>query len=268
MKNKFYYISLILFSILLLGCEQIDVIESSIPYQEFNIVNGRLIGDSTKVEVSFTKSFPIEQNLSRDDVALKDVTAYLWSETQGIFPLKHKGDGIYSPLNELYILQGTTYELYAEYKGERIYSITTVPSKPEIADVKIEGDYLKCTLVPNPNAVYAAKYYIKSIDKNYNDYLDSTFFEVTNKSIDTLNSVDVRTSKIPLAYFDNPEKYNIQLILFSLDKSYRDYYATRENNKPIENIFSEGGGSVYWNVYGENTIGLFLGYTKTVINIK
>ena len=253
--------------ITLFSCEQIDVIESSIPYKEFKIVNGRLIGDSTSVKISFTKSFPIEQNLSKEEVALKEVTAYIWSETQGIFPLVHIKNGIYSPINELYITQGTKYELYADIKGEKIYSETHVPLKPTIAEVKLEGEYLKCTLVPTMGSVYAAKYVIHSLLNNNEGFIDSTFYEVTNKLTDTTNSVDVRTSNIPIQYFDNPEQYSLQLLLYSFDESYSDYFERRKNNKPIENIFSEGGGSVYWNVYGENAIGLFVGYTKTLLKI-
>ncbi len=268
MKKIFLYISLISLSILTLSCEQIDVIESSIPYQEFNIVNGRLIGDSTKVEVSFTKSFPIEENLSRDDVALKNVTAYIWSETQGIFTLKHVKDGMYSPINELYVQQGVKYELYGEYQSERIYSTTSIPREPEIVEAKIEGKYLKCVVVPNSKSVYAAKYFLQSLDKEYESFSDTIFYEVTSKLVDTLNAVEVRTSDIPISYYENPEKYKVEIILYSFDEIYKDYFSTRENNKPIENIFSEGGGSVYWNVSGENTIGLFLGYTKTIIEIE
>jgi len=262
------YILLLSISLLLLSCEQIDVIESSIPFQEFNIVNGRLIGDSSKVKISFTKSFPIEEDFDRDDVALKNVTAYIWSETQGIFPLKHDKDGIYYTTNELYVLQGVRYELYGEYDGNRIYSVTTVPNEPEIAEAKIEGEYLKCIVIPNPKSVYAAKYSFTSLDSRFESLLDTTFYEVTNKLVDTLNSVEVRTSNIPLAYYDNRDKYKVEIILYSFDEVYKEYFSTRENNKPIENIFSEGGGSVYWNVHGENTIGLFLGYTKTVIEIE
>jgi hypothetical protein len=258
----------VIFLFLSISCEQIDVIESSIPYKEFNIVNGRLVGDSSDVKISFTKSFPIELNLTRDDVALKEVTAYIWSETQGIFTLKHENDGIYVPVNELYIIQGVKYELFGEFEGEKIYSVTTVPNEPQIADAKIEGEYLKCIVIPTQKSVYAAKYLIQSFDNNLVSYLDSTFYEVSNKLDDTLNTIEVRTSDIPKAYHENPEKYKVQLILYSFDESYKDYFSTRENNKPIENIFSEGGGSVYWNVYGENTIGLFLGYTKTIIDIK
>jgi len=268
MKNIFKYILHIILLLLLFGCEQIDVIESSIPYVEFHVINGRLIGDSSKVQVSFAKSFPIEENFDQDDVALKSVTAYIWSETQGIFPLKHDENGIYTPINELYVLQGVKYELYGEYDGNRIYSVTTVPNEPEIAEAKIEGEYLKCIVIPNPKSVYAAKYSFQSLDNGFESFIDTTFYEVTNKLNDTLNTVEVRTSNIPLAYYDNPEKYKVKIILYSLDEVYKDYFSTRENNKPIENIFSEGGGSVYWNVYGKNTIGLFLGYTKTVIEIE
>ena len=259
---------LVLISLMFLHCEQIDVIESDIPYNEFFVVNARLVADASDVKVSFTKSFPIEDDLQRADVALKDVTAYIWSETQGIFPLKHDGDGIYIPANRLVIKKGVTYELYGKYGEERIYSVTEIPNEPIIAEAKLQGDYLLCEVIPNKKNVYAVKYILTALDQNLDSYAEDIFFEVSGKVTDTLNTIEVRTSILPLVYFENSEKYKLELELYSLDEAYKDYFSTRENNKPIENIFSEGGGSVYWNVYGENTIGLFIGYTKTKIEIK
>ena len=88
MKKYLKIFFLVISAALLLKCEQIGVIESDIPYNEVFIVNGRLIGDSSEVQVSFTRSFPIEQDLTRDQVALKNITAYIWSKNQGIFSLK------------------------------------------------------------------------------------------------------------------------------------------------------------------------------------
>lgn len=262
------YISLLFLSILFIQCEKIDVIESDIPYNEFYVVNARLVGGSSDVKVSFTKSFPIEDELQREDVALKDITAYIWSETQGIFPLKYEGDGIYIPANQLFIKEGVTYELYGKYKEERIYSVTDVPINPTIVEAKLQGDYLLCEIIPKKNNVYAVKYILTPTDGNLESYAEDVFFEVSEKVTDSLNTIEVRTSNIPLAYFDNSEKYIVKAVVYSFDEAYKDYYSTRENNKPIENIFSEGGGSVYWNVYGENTIGLFIGYTKNTIEIN
>jgi len=244
------------------------VIESDIPYNEFYVVNARLVGGTSDVKVSFTKSFPIEQNLQREDVALKDITAYIWSETQGIFPLKYEGDGIYAPTNQLIINEGVKYELYGKYNEERIYSVTEVPNRPSVVEAKLQGDYILCEVIPNNGSVYAVKYMLNSSDKNFESFSEDIFFEVSEKVTDTLNTTKVRTSSIPLAYYDNSENYIVKVVLYSFDEAYKDYFSTRENNKPIENIFSEGGGSVYWNVYGENTIGLFIGYTKTTIEIK
>ena len=262
------YISLLLVSVVLLNCEQIDVIESNIPFEEVYVVNGRLIAGSSNIEISFTKSFPIEEDLRIGDVALKDVTSYIWSETQGIFTLQHKKNGIYSPVSELLIENGTKYELFAEHNGERIYSVTTVPNEAEVVTAKLEGRHLKCEVIPNMKNVYAAKYFVESKFSGYENFEDSTFYEVTNKVSDTLNTIEVRTSDIPLEYFDNPEFYSVKMILYTFDDQYKDYYDTRKNNKPIENIFSEGGGSVYWNVAGEKTIGLFIGYSKTTFEIE
>lgn len=268
--KKYLYILLIFIEVLLfIGCEQIDVIESDIPYKEVFIVNGRLIGDSSQVKVSFTKSFPIEQEVSREQVALTDITAYIWNKNQGLFPLVHIKDGIYEPKNILKIRTGSIYELYAKVEEERIFAETLAPNIPEVEEVKILGDFINCKIIPNPFTVYAAKYNIISLNGFGGNFNESVFFEVSNKIIDTTNAIEIRTSSLPLEYFEKPEGYNVTLTVYALDENYKDYFDTRENNKPIENIFSEGGGSVYWNIKGEKSIGMFIAYTKlNIYNIE
>ncbi len=71
---------------------------------------------------------------------------------------------------------------------------------------------------------------------------------------------------LPIEYLEKVDNYILNLEVYSFDSDYREYYYSRKNNKPIENIFSEGGGSVFWNVQGENVIGMFIGYSVLEIN--
>jgi len=267
MKKKHMKILLLfIISILFLKCEQIGIIESDIPFTEVNIINGRLIGDSSKVTVSFTKSFPIEKELSLEDVALKDVTAYIWAKKQGIFPLKHIAEGNYEPIDYLIIIPGDSYELYAKIGDERVFAETHVPRYPKIKEAKLQGDYINCKILPNSQIVYGAKYKIIPLDGFGEIFEEQVFYEVSLAVTDTTQAVEIKTSRLPNQYFEEPENYRVLLTIFSFDEDYKNYFATRENNKPIENIFSEGGGSVYWNVQGENSIGLFIAYSKLIIN--
>ncbi len=266
MMKKSIKILLLFFVLLLfLQCEQIEVIESDIPFTEVNIVNGRLIGDSSKVSVSFTKSFPIERELSLEEVALESVTAYIWSRNQGVYPLQHVGEGNYEPIDILKIIPGESYELYAKINDERVFAETSVPIYPEIKEAKIQGDHINCKILPNLQTVYGAKYKIIPLDGFGEVFEEQVFYEVSNVLIDTTQAVEIKTSRLPNQYFNDPEKYIVSLTIYAFDENYKAYFATRENNKPIENIFSEGGGSVYWNVQGENTIGMFIAYTKLVL---
>lgn len=262
MRKYFKILTLLSLMILFYQCEQIGVIESDIPYNEVFIVNGRLIGDSSEVQVSFTRSFPIEKDLTIDQVALKDITAYIWTKNQGIFSLKHDKDGIYKPVETLKVRQGAMYELYAKIDDERVFAETLVPYTPAVEEVKLQGDYITCKILPNPSTVYAAKYKVMSIEGFDDNFEETVFFEVSNKVTDTTKAVEFRTSPLPPEFYQESEKYRVSLVVYALDENYKDYFDTRQNNKPIENIFSEGGGSVYWNVQGEKSIGLFIAYTK------
>lgn len=268
-KKSIKILLLFLVLVLFLRCEQIDVIESDIPFTEVNIVNGRLIGDSSEVSISFTKSFPIEKDLTLEDVALENVTAYIWSKNQGVYPLQHVGEGNYKPTDILKINPGESYELYAKINDERIFAETYVPRYPTIKEAKIQGDYINCKILPNSHTVYGTKYKISSLDQSCEVFEEKIFYEVSNVSTDTTQAVEIKTSSLPIQYFEEPEKYYISLTLYAFDENYKAYFATRENNKPIENIFSEGGGSVYWNIQGENSIGMFIAYSKlTLFDIK
>ena len=96
------------------------------------------------------------------------------------------------------------------------------------------------------------------------------FYEVSDPLNDKDEVVIVRTGSLPSIYLTNIDEYRLNLEIYAFDKDYKAYYNSRKNNKPVENIFSEGGGSVFWNVQGENVIGTFIGYTtisETDINI-
>ena len=170
--------------------------------------------------------------------------------------------GIYKPVETLKIRQGAVYELYAKIEEERVYAETFVPYTPIVEEVKLQGDYITCKILPNSHTVYASKYKVMSIDGFNDDFEETVFFEVSSKISDTTNTVEIRTSSLPSEFYQDSEDYRVSLLVYALDENYKDYFDTRQNNKPIENIFSEGGGSVYWNVQGEKSIGLFIAYTK------
>jgi hypothetical protein len=53
--------------------------------------------------------------------------------------------------------------------------------------------------------------------------------------------------------------------IYSFDKAYLKYYNSKGNQQIINNTFIQGGGSVVWNVFGDDVIGLFIGVAKSKI---
>jgi hypothetical protein len=48
--------------------------------------------------------------------------------------------------------------------------------------------------------------------------------------------------------------------VFALDKSFKDYFRTRNSSQQLNDPFIQGtGGAVEWNVQGDKVIGLFIG---------
>lgn len=266
LRNKIF-VALLL--ILQIGCENIEVIQSDIPFEEVNVINGRLVGNTNNFEISFTKSFAIESDLTRQDVILDDVTAYILTEDQGVFVLNHTGNGKYSPIDTVDIRPGSIYELYAKIGTSRISAVTLVPPEPRIFDASIQGNYVTCNITPDTGSIYGCKYMISSLNNLELSINEADFYELSDTYDESGGSINVRTNILPDFYFNSPDNYAVYLKVYAFDEAYKSYYDTRQNNKPIENIFSEGGGSVYWNVNGDKTIGMFIGYTYiTLSNIK
>ena len=261
--KKYFLILLALLS----GCTEIGIIEKDIPFEEKNVVYGRLEGGSETVVISFTKSFELNLDYSREEAALDDITAYIWSEVDGIYPLIHRGSGDYVPVDDLNIEHGRIYELHAKINSDRIYCSTYVPELAEVLSVELVENYILCKLNSEPNSVYGCKFELFS-KSNAQDSIETLFYEISENYSES-KIIELRTDDLPKEYFDNQNDFLLNLKVYAFDKDYHDYYYSRLNNKPVENVFSEGGGSVFWNIQGDNAIGMFLGYSsKTIRNIK
>lgn len=255
-------LKLIVLLILFISCEEISIIEEDIPYEELYVINGQVVGNTRDVEVTITKSFPIEMNVERGDVEIDSLVVFIIAENQGVWALKSDEDGNYNPIEEVIVDVGATYELYIVFNNEkRIFTSTYVPPTPEVEEILIEDRFITCKVMPAENTVYGCKYHITSLRDGNKFFNETIFYELTNRLENIEQAVSFRTSNLPDEYLSEPDEYSVSVEIFAFDEVYKDYYETRENNKPIENIFSEGGGSVFWNVEGENVIGMFIGYT-------
>jgi hypothetical protein len=254
----------LLILLLMSGCTEIGIVEKDIPFEGKYVINGVLVGGSNTTVVSVSSSFPLQEDLGKNEAAVKDITAYIWSEKQGIYPLIHKGNGNYSPADDLTINYGDEYQLNIKAGTDRIFGSTKVPDLPEIIEVQISEDHLLVKLLGKRDAVYGCKYSAGG-SLNNNDFSEEIFYEISEPVLLENELIEIRTESIPPDVFNYPENYTLNLEIYAFDYRYREYYYSRLNSKPVENIFSEGGGSVFWNVEGENAIGLFIGMSKFII---
>jgi len=268
-KIKLLLLILVLF---LLSCEEVDIIEEDLPYVALYEVDGQISPGEKEPIINFTKSLPLNEQYKVEKAALSNVNAYLWSDEQGIIPLKHIGEGKYVPLKsksaKLQIRANQTYELFADINGTRIYAVTKVPSFPKIINAEVIQKHIECEVSGQEGEVYSCVYVIFKGFNVGNPRIikrEKEFFSVEGSG--KAGKVKLRTGQIPDEYFNAGSDVKIGVEVYAWDKAYKSYFETKNNNEPVTDIFSQGGGLINWNVYGENTIGLFMGYAITVHTI-
>lgn len=255
-------IFLVLFSILILfnGCENVSDVETVIPYKEELIVRGVLKAGKIFEGVSFTKTLPLYVEYKIELAELKNVIAYLKEDGIKVIPLQYVGGGIYKPKNSLIPQTGKLYELYASWNGRDVYAKTIVPEEPEIREVKFssignEENFMTGKVTIRPGEVYGSS--ISLYDNGVTEWESDNVHSLVGVSGSGLELV--RTPKIPKDYYNSPSYRSILTMhVFAFDKQYFDYFKTQNANEPIKNAFSQGGGSIIWNVKGEG-IGMFIG---------
>ena len=252
MVKYLLYIPLI---IAIIGCEKTQVVENDISFQEFIVVNAQLNSGNAFGGVTFTKTIPLGITYNIKDAELKDVTAYIKINGVQIVPLHYVSDGVYKPLNDLSIGEGYTYELFAEWRGTFIYSKTQAPYFPEIKSAQYiaGGQYLQAELKAHPGEVYGAIWLI------VNSSAENKIFPSLSIPGSTESTVSVITSSIPFVYTGSNYNGLRYIQVFAYDKQYADYFNSAKFNAPNNNAFLSSGGSVGWNVYGNNVIGMFIG---------
>ena len=260
MKNLVLILStLLLFYIL--GCENVKVISPDINNQEYIIVRAELKANLPFEGVTFTKSLPLDVNFDIKKAELKNVDAYLRVNGIQIITLHYLQDGLYVPVSTFLIQPGATYELFAKYNNSSIYSITKIPQPPRIISASIMDNWsIEVTVRPNEDEVYGAGWEI------YNAGTENLLDE--SKDFQTIVQPDpndpgsnllVFTKVLPDKYISGNYNNLIYAQVYSFDSPYLNYFKTKNNNQPSENIFAQGGDLVSWNVQGDHVLGLFIG---------
>lgn len=246
--------------IFIFGCENVDIISPNVGYQEYIVVRGELKAYSPFEGVTFTKTLPLNESYDIKKAELKDVTAYLRVNGTRIITLRYLKDGLYAPLDTIAVKPGFTYELFAQYNNTTIYSITKVPQTPKIISASLQDNrFVEVTVQPNPDEAYGAGWEIyNSVTRNL--YVESTDFQTIVQSSDNLETnLVVDTKDLPADYVSSSYNNLIYAQVYAFDSPYFDYFKSKNNNQPSENVFAQGGDQVSWNVQGDHVIGLFIG---------
>jgi len=256
-------LSVIFISILITGCDQVDIITPDTPFKENVVVRSELIAGEFFEGVTFTKTLPLDVPYSIADAELKTVTAYLKINHTQIVPIHYTNNGIYKPLYKFRIKSNDIYELFAVYNDKPIYGKTVIPSTPILSNVIYRDEFfLLCEVVANQNEAFGAAWVIPQASTP--DIIADDFYSIVSLlSENSTGSVTVRTKVIPEAYRSNTQKSITQIKVYAFDKAYINYFNTKSNGKSVEDAFVHGGNNIGWNVNGENAFGLFIGLAQS-----
>jgi len=255
-----YLVKILLFISLLVvaACENEHVVDVEATFTEYTVVQAELRADEKFPGVVFTKTLPLGVPYSIRNAEIKDITAYIRINGVQIVPIYYIREGLYNSLYEFTVNAGDTYELFAKRADTFIFGKTYIPAQPEVAQTNfnINNKSFEADVYSNENEVYAAIWKVSSvIEIKAND-----FFSVSvPESVFPNSTVPVRTSSIPEEYMASYYNGLRYIQVFSFDKSFKAYFKSRTSGGSIDDPFTQGGGSIEWNVQGENVIGLFIG---------
>jgi hypothetical protein len=227
-------------------------------HKEYTVVQAELKDGYLFPGVRFTKTLPIVVPYSLESAELKNITAYIKIDNVQVIPLIYTYEGLYKPSYEFYVRAGQTYELFADREGTFIYGKTTIPQRPTLTQThyNLNNYSLEAYVRSYEKEVYAALWSINATTL----IKAEDFFSVAVPSvISPVSTVQVRTSAIPDEYRSAAYNDSRFIQVFSFDESFKAYFNSRTSAQGIGDPFTQGGGSVEWNIQGDNVIGMFIG---------
>ena len=267
--KKLFFLILLLISLFIASCDELDVINPDTVYKEYIVVRAELKALSNFEGVTFTKTLPINEPYDTNKAFLRNVTAYLKIDGIRIIPLHYYRAGVYKPFGNVFIVPSGTYELFAMVDSISIYGITKIPKQPEVISSSYSNNHIDAEVKSNPSEVYGAVWAIVNPSNNSLIDIGSDFLSIVNSSYDiSLPTTSVSTTDMPNKYASGSYNNYRCVKVYAFDTPYLKYFNTKNNNQPISNAFVQGGDRIAWNIQGNNVIGLFIGvaeggYVKT-----
>lgn len=256
-------ILLLSFSVLISSCEDTNIVNSNAQYVEYLVVRSELKANTEFDGVRITRTLPPDESYDINKAEIKNATVHLKVNGFQVIPLHHIREGIYKPLYDLTISPGYTYELLGNIGEKSIYGITRIPEIPNVRDVSFQsGTYLTANVASKPDEVYGAVWTITRNQDQPPEVSDNFFSIVPTVYKTNEPRVAVRTTNIPENLRTPLLRASTFIRVTAFDKSYLDYFKTKNNDRQVDNVFVSGGGAVGWNVRGEKVIGMFIGIAE------
>ena len=248
--------------LLLIACENEQIVDISTSHEEFTVIEAELKQNQKFPGVRFTKTLPLGTPYDIEAAELKNIIVYIRINGIQIIPLHYTLDGLYKPLYDLYVESGQEYELFAEREETFIYGKTIIPQKPTITQSNYnQGEYyLEAQVRSFESEVYSALWIISSstIEKAPDYFSVSVPTNISSNSI-----VSVRSMSLPEEYRLSEYNGSRLIQVFAFDKSFKSYFDSRTSGNSVDDPFVQGGGSIEWNVQGDNVIGMFIGSAES-----
>lgn len=258
---KYIRITLLILFLNFTGCEEEELIDPSINYEEFTVVQSELSPNAIFPGVRLTKTLPIGTQFNIKAAEVKNATMFLRVNNIKIIPLHYFEDGLYKPLYDVYIHEGDKYELIAERDGNKFYAKTKIPFIPQIISTSYNqsSHFVQAIVRTSKNEVYSALW---GVDVG-SIKTASDFFEITvPQANDIINSIVVRSAAFPEEYQSGIFSDRRYIQVFSFDESFESYFNTKNHGDEVDNPFVQGSGNTIWNIQGSKVIGMFIGVSK------
>ena len=259
---RFFQILIIVF--ISWQCEDIDVVELEIEHESKLVVQCELVADNFFSGLYLTRTLPLSEKYDESEAEIPDATLFLIVDSVKIIPLHYMGFGQYNSISEFKVRSNQVFELYGLIGNDEIYAISKIPRPPLISEQRfVPEGYLSSVVKANPGEVYGALWLMMNnvLTQPFDEAND--FYTITLDSGSDFEDKLVRTTNLKTDYLSAFYKDKIYMQVYAFDKSYYDYFFTKDNNNPVDDTFSQGGGPINWNVQGDNVIGMFIGVSRT-----
>jgi len=268
----FVLIILLVFGVLLSGCEQV-VGEEEFPYEMKLVIRGLLEDGQDIKDIYIGRTLPVAVPFRGDFANLTNAVVSIKVDTLR-YILKHTRDGLYSAPNGVKARAGKTYELLVSWESLSAGAVTKIPEAGTIGGVFLlnsvndTGKSIKvmsADITPRGDEAYAITWL--AFTQTGQIYTEDNKYNVVVKMLPNVNTttIQAQSAEITPSYLARPQDLGVGIYVY--DGSFYDYYKTKGSSKLSDAVFGQPSTSVRWNILGDG-IGMFVGRSKTTRQIS